>query len=339
MANSKPNRVRQNVSSAPLLTTTIPLGTAVTKFRTYAQAGVVDGQPVNYVAEDGNNWQYGRGTYSAAGPSLINITVSGSSAGGTTPNNLSSSTIISCDAFSEDFDEIDFTSQLADPSGDIAEVEAATKAMRVVRYPAREVNDHYRIHSYAAAFSWNTTQAASTAVNANIAVMAWQWQGICQIKTIRVWFGQSAITGARGAGGAGIKLFMNRYTDTEGSGNRVNPVGGTTGSRGKGLTGSICTRYPSPLLIFNTNTLIDLPNTWYELQGLSAGYMHAPGGVENVLQGAYLWDHLVDGGPVTLETMMNAYVTLDYPSAATSDAPMGSVQITWDEIVPTFWTN
>jgi hypothetical protein len=62
------NRVKVNTSTTG--TGTISLGSADTGFQTFAQAGVVNGDQVRYVIQDGAEWEIGTGTYASAGPTM-----------------------------------------------------------------------------------------------------------------------------------------------------------------------------------------------------------------------------------------------------------------------------
>jgi hypothetical protein len=45
----------------------VTLGAAVSRFQTFAQAGVVDTNAFRYLIDDGSDWEVGQGTYVAAG--------------------------------------------------------------------------------------------------------------------------------------------------------------------------------------------------------------------------------------------------------------------------------
>lgn len=86
------DRVRFNVS-APPGTGGVTVGSAVTAFQTPAQAGANDGETFAYLIEDGANWEKGVGTYTAG--VLARTRIDETSAGNTTPLNVSSNAIVS----------------------------------------------------------------------------------------------------------------------------------------------------------------------------------------------------------------------------------------------------
>lgn len=93
---------RAKVATATTGTGAVTLGAAEPGFQTFADAGVVDGQVVRYVIEDGLDWEIGNGTYTAAGTSLSRSVIESSNSDATL--NLSGDAVVFISAIAEDFD-------------------------------------------------------------------------------------------------------------------------------------------------------------------------------------------------------------------------------------------
>jgi len=94
------DRVKVNTSTSG--TGTITLGSAVTGFRTFADGGIVNGDVVTYVVEDGNSYEIGTGTYTHSGTTLSR-SLQSSSTGSLL--NLSGSASVFITLSSQDFNE------------------------------------------------------------------------------------------------------------------------------------------------------------------------------------------------------------------------------------------
>lgn len=92
---------RAKVTTPTIGTGTLTLGPAVDGFQSFAAAGVMDGDTLRYVIEDGDAWEIGTGSYSAAGPSLTRNPVESSGGGSTIA--ITGSAIVFVTATAADF--------------------------------------------------------------------------------------------------------------------------------------------------------------------------------------------------------------------------------------------
>lgn len=91
-------------------TGTLTLGAAASGFATMAEAGIADGDTVTYLIENGNDFEIGRGIYTAAGTTLTRDTVllsKISGTAGTSKINLSGTSNVSVVRSASDYDRGD----------------------------------------------------------------------------------------------------------------------------------------------------------------------------------------------------------------------------------------
>lgn len=97
-------------------TGTITLGSAVSGFLTFAQAGVQNGDVVSYGIKDGNNSEVGIGTYSSTGPTLTRSVVNSTNSNNAI--NLSGSAEVFITPIATSYIDIDNLSAETDPASD-----------------------------------------------------------------------------------------------------------------------------------------------------------------------------------------------------------------------------
>lgn len=102
---------RAKMTTATTGTGTITLGSAVDGYQTFAAAGVVNGDVVRYVIEDGSAWEIGLGTYTASGTTLAR-NPSESSNGGAAIS-LSGQATVFVGAAADDVNNVETAARLA----------------------------------------------------------------------------------------------------------------------------------------------------------------------------------------------------------------------------------
>jgi hypothetical protein len=106
---------RAKMETATTGTGTITLGSAVTAFQSFAAAGVSNGDVLSYTIEDGDDWEIGRGTYTASGTTMTRSVLESSNSGSAI--NLSGNAQVFVSGLAEDFNDI--TASMAYQAGAI----------------------------------------------------------------------------------------------------------------------------------------------------------------------------------------------------------------------------
>tara|TARA_Y100000004_G_scaffold104372_2_gene117125 strand:- start:3807 stop:4985 length:1179 start_codon:yes stop_codon:yes gene_type:complete len=97
------NRAKMTTSTTG--TGTVTLGTASVGFQTFADAGVSNGDVVQYVIEEGSNFEIGTGTYTASGTTLSRSAVESSNSGSAI--NLTGAATVSITAIDDDYNRLE----------------------------------------------------------------------------------------------------------------------------------------------------------------------------------------------------------------------------------------
>lgn len=97
------NRAKMTTSTTG--TGTVTLGSASVGFQTFADAGVSNGDVVQYVIEEGSNFELGTGTYTASGTTLSRTPTESSNSGSAIT--LSGAATVSVTAIDDDFNRLE----------------------------------------------------------------------------------------------------------------------------------------------------------------------------------------------------------------------------------------
>ena len=95
---------RAKMTTATTGASTVTLGTAAVGYQTFADAGVSNGDVVQYTISDGNNFEIGTGTYTASGTTLTRTVTQSSNSGSAI--NLSGNGFVSVTAIADDYNRL-----------------------------------------------------------------------------------------------------------------------------------------------------------------------------------------------------------------------------------------
>lgn len=164
---------RAKVTTPTIGTGTLALGPAVDGFQSFANAGVMDGDVLRYVIEDGNNWEIGLGTYSTTGTTLTRGTIESSDADNAL--NLTGNAVVYVSAAAADLQElVDFADKFVLPTADGTNGQVLTTNgsgtltfTTVTGYTDADVDDHLNTSTAASGevLSWNGTDYDWVAVS------------------------------------------------------------------------------------------------------------------------------------------------------------------------------
>ena len=167
---------RAKMTTATTGTGTITLGSAFSGYQTFAAAGVVNGDVVRYVIEEGNAWEIGNGTYTATG-TLLARSLLASSTGSLL--SLGGNAAVFVTATAEDFNELAPLASPAltgTPTAPTAAVGTNTTQLATTAFVNAEIaNDAPTKTGGGASGTWNISISGNAVTNDNSYESA-EWQ-------------------------------------------------------------------------------------------------------------------------------------------------------------------